>query len=67
MTTIDEAIANSIWHKEIVAIPYDAESFDAHLCDLLARCDDSADADEVVEFWGAIEGADWRVHLRKEA
>lgn len=60
---VDDAISRSISHGEIVTIPYSAETFDAHLCDLLDVSEDSVDAGEVVEFWGCRGTDDWRVHL----
>lgn len=58
--TVEQAIARSISHNEIVRLEW---SHDAQT-DLIVACDDWNDAGDVREFWGTSDdGSSWRVHL----
>lgn len=61
------AILRSISHNEIVHLDtLDMGCADAHATieHLEAACDDSAENDGVIEFWGTHEdGGEWRVHV----
>lgn len=59
----EKLIQRSISHTEIVYAPYSAEL----AAELAAACEDSADADRAIEYWGTTEdGDEWRVHLARE-
>ena len=54
--TAQEAIARSTSHNEIVTLDeYSEKNYEI----LLVECEDSTEANGVMEFWGA----DWRVHM----
>lgn len=60
---INDAIARSISHNEIVTMDWTA---DRELA-LLAACQDHVDTRDHrgVQFWGSDESDEWRVHLRR--
>ena len=60
---VNDAIARSISHNEIVKIPHSASAYEA----LRAACKDYVDTRDHrgVQFWGSDEGDQWRVHLVK--
>lgn len=60
-TNAEQAIADSIHQNKIAHF----SSYDKQIADILQRdCDDSADGNGVIEFWGTIEdGSEWRVHM----
>lgn len=63
---VNDAIARSISHNEIVSIPYSSEAHAA----LRAVCEGHVDTNDHrgSEFWGSDEGDEWRVHLvRRES
>ena len=57
--TASDAIARSISHDEIVTIDYDADVYDA----LVKHCDGCTVANGRTEFWGEMDGAEYRVHM----
>lgn len=60
MTNVEKAIKRSIGQNEIVTINYTVS--DAY--ELGLACDDSAETDNRVEYWGTDDaGNEWRVHL----
>ena len=58
---VNDAIARSISHNEIVRLPWSQASYDA----LRAACENYVDTHDHrgVQFWGTDEGDQWRVHL----
>ena len=55
----DDAIADSIRFDEIVTIDGGQEE-----CDYLeAGCEASVENSYITEFWGTLNGDDWRVHV----
>lgn len=58
---VDDAIARSISHNEIVKLDWTADRASA----LRAACEDYVDTGDQrgVQFWGTDEGDQWRVHL----
>lgn len=59
-TTVAQAIEQSVAQDETVHIEWTAEA----AADLAVECDDSAETETVVEYWGTTEdGATWRIHL----
>ena len=57
--TAADLIARSISRNEIVTVDWTA----ALAVDLLVECTDGTEANGVREFWGSVDGSDWRVHL----
>lgn len=61
--TVETAIDLSKSHNEIVTI-VGGQHYAALCADLSDECEDSVDAGERVEFWGADDdGVEWRVHV----
>lgn len=58
---VNDAIARSISHNEIVTLEWTADRAAA----LKAACEDYVDTGDIrgVEYWGRDEGDEWRVHL----
>jgi len=63
-TNAEQAIADSIRHNKIAHFA----EYNMQIAEILQRdCDDSTEANGVIEFWGTIEsGAEWRVHMTAE-
>ena len=58
----EDAVEESINYTKTVFVEGDQDVYD----DLLAECDDYVDVDEgLTEFWGDLDGSEWRVHLRR--
>jgi hypothetical protein len=62
--TVELAIVESILRDRIVTLAESSPAArEALLDELSAVCEDSADGEEVREFWGIADGAAWRVHV----
>lgn len=62
--TIEQAIARSTSHNEIVHLPWSGAAQNR----LVVVCEDWVDAGNVREFWGTDdEGDSWRIHLDYDA
>lgn len=63
-TNAEQAIADSIRQNKIAHF----SEHNSQIAEILQRdCDDSAEANGVLEFWGTIEdGSEWRVHMPTE-
>lgn len=57
---IPRVIARSISHKEIVTVDGDTALVD----ELTLECEDSVRNGDVTEFWGTLDGCEWRVHVK---
>lgn len=65
MANVEQAIARSKSHNEIVTIEHDAAAIEALTIEALTiECDDHVETAHVHEFWGTDEaGNEWRVHV----
>ena len=58
----EDAVNESVHYTKIVFVEGDQDVYD----DLLAECDDYVDVDAgLTEFWGELDGSEWRVHVRR--
>lgn len=60
---VSAAIDRSISHDEIVTIEANTSRFDGVCSELFEACEGDADNNGVHEYWGELDGNQWRVHV----